>query len=145
MVKNPHTSGLDLTLWEQIVQFFFFFLKQKRSQDGSDSDGLSRGGNRVPHWVPQPWSGGKPPSSSVLLQVHHLSAFPFILQVCCHLNATTLEVAFSGNGHHHLFIAVSLMNVAPFTTNHSPSLIGSTLFIHCDSLLSLRKWGGGAT
>lgn len=26
MVKNPHTSVLDLTLWEQIVQIFYFFL-----------------------------------------------------------------------------------------------------------------------
>ncbi|KAI4803912.1 hypothetical protein KUCAC02_025559 [Chaenocephalus aceratus] len=48
----------------------------KGPQDGPDPDGLSGGGNRVPHRVPQPRPGREPPPPSVLLKVHHLSAFP---------------------------------------------------------------------
>lgn len=51
-------------------------LSQEGPEDGSDPDGLGGGGHRVPHRVPQPRPGREPSPSSVLLQVHHLSAAP---------------------------------------------------------------------
>lgn len=50
-----------------------WFLPQEGPQDGSDPDGLSGGGHRVPHRVPQPRPGREPPPTGLLLQVLHLS------------------------------------------------------------------------
>lgn len=74
----PKVSHLQNTLFPLcfFITHCLFFILQKGPQDGPDPDGLSGGGNRVPHRVPQPRPGREPPPPSVLLKVHHLSAFP---------------------------------------------------------------------